>query len=592
MSSITHFLASIRSFLPFLFMLAGVMAIPSQSRASKPDSESQRDEAFVLLDRLRSDASNIRMNAIMDIAKTGDLRMETVLEDYRIGNLYIYNDAIVTGGDIYEDDDLNKFVPLVDLRTRDGILNQDGTPTLIPTGDLEQLSVTRRERRLIGKALYLLRLSSKDPEDRLAAAKKCGHTNNLVEAIGQLDEIAQDDPVKKIRYVAKESALLLRLSNPKEMKEQQTRVSVIVELGTMNSIRSLPKLETIEKAITESESEKTGEELEVLAACRTAIENIDRHQRFVRFFENVYQGISLGSVLIFMALGLAITFGLMGVINMAHGELMMIGAFATYEMQLMAMRLIDKGIIPESAYDWYYVAALPASFLAAAFVGYILELLVIRHLYRRPIESLLATWGIGLILIQIVRVHYGDNVGVNAPSWARGGVEIMQDITLPYGRTFIICLCAVSVAGIWLLMRKTRIGLLIRTTTQDRDMANALGVDTYRIDRFTFALGSGIAGLAGYGWTLIGGVTPDMGQKNFIVDSFLIVVTGGVGEIAGVICAGLGVGIMTKVIEPMEIGQTTFGAIWAKVIVLALIVAFIQFKPAGLFAPKGRLSDV
>ena len=287
-----------------------------------------------------------------------------------------------------------------------------------------------------------------------------------------------------------------------------------------------------------------------------------------------------------MALGLAITFGLMGVINMAHGELMMIGAYATFEMQ----RLF--GHTPDNPSDWYYVAALPVAFLTAALVGYLMEVLVVRYLYRRPLESLLATWGIGLLLIQLVRIRYGDNIGVNAPTWARGGLEIMQDLIVPYSRCFIIILCGMCVLLIYYLMNYTKLGLRMRATMQNRNMASSVGVNTQRVDRYTFAFGSGIAGVAGYAWTLIGGVTPDMGQTNFIIDSFLVVVTGGVGELVGVICAGLGIGVLTKVIEPMQIGSFVVGAIWAKIIILILIVAFIQFKPAGLFAPKGRLSDV
>ncbi|MEM7392822.1 MAG: urea ABC transporter permease subunit UrtB, partial [Verrucomicrobiota bacterium] len=275
-----------------------------------------------------------------------------------------------------------------------------------------------------------------------------------------------------------------------------------------------------------------------------------------------------------------------------HGELMMIGAYATYEMQMVFVRMIDRGDLSQAAYDWYYVCAGPAAFLAAAFVGYLMEITVVRHLYRRPLESLLATWGVGLILIQIVRIRYGDNIGVNAPHWARGGVEVFQDVILPYSRCFIIGLAVLCVGLIYFIMNRTGVGLRMRATMQNREMANSMGVNTGRVDRFTFAFGSGIAGIAGYAWTLIGGVTPDMGQKNFIVDSFLVVVTGGVGELMGVICAGLGIGVISKLLEPMTIGGVTIGAIWAKVILLVVIVIFIQFKPAGLFAPKGRLADV
>jgi urea transport system permease protein len=286
-----------------------------------------------------------------------------------------------------------------------------------------------------------------------------------------------------------------------------------------------------------------------------------------------------------MALGLAITFGLMGVINMAHGELMMIGAYVTYEMQLAF------GHTPDNPVDGYYLAALPAAFLVAAFVGLIMEWLVVRHLYNRPLESLLATWGVGLILIQLARVIYGDNIGVNAPTWARGGWEVTQDVILPYARLYLLGLCVACVGFVYFIMQRTKQGMLMRATMQNRDMAESLGVRTRNVDRFTFALGSGIAGVAGYGWTIIGGVTPDMGQTNFIVDSFLVVVAGGVGELAGVICSGLGIGVITKTIEPIEFGDFLVGPVWAKVVLLILIVAFIQFRPSGLFAPKGRSAD-
>jgi urea transport system permease protein len=216
---------------------------------------------------------------------------------------------------------------------------------------------------------------------------------------------------------------------------------------------------------------------------------------------------------------------------------------------------------------------------------------IVRHLYNRPLESLLATWGVGLLLIQLVRIRYGDNIGVNSPTWARGGYEIAQDIVLPYARLYLIGLCVAAVSFVYFILRRTRQGMLIRATMQNRDMARSLGVRTRNVDRFTFALGSGIAGVAGYGWTIIGGVTPDMGQTNFIVDSFLVVVTGGVGELAGVLFSGMGIGVLSKAIEPMEFGDFVIGPVWGKVLLLVFIVAFIQFRPSGLFAPKGRLAD-
>ena len=309
------------------------------------------------------------------------------------------------------------------------------------------------------------------------------------------------------------------------------------------------------------------------------------HKDTVELAGNLFRGVSYGTVLILIALGLAITFGLMGVINMAHGELMMIGAYVTYEVQM------HFGHTPENPVDSYYFAALPMAFLVSALVGLIMEALVVRHLYNRPLESLLATWGVGLLLIQLIRIRYGDNIGVNSPTWARGGYEVAQDIILPYARLYLIGLCVACVSFVYFILRRTRQGMLIRATMQNRDMARSLGVRTRNVDRFTFALGSGIAGVAGYGWTIIGGVTPDMGQTNFIVDSFLVVVTGGVGELAGVLFSGLGIGVLSKAIEPMEFGTFVIGPVWGKVLLLVFIVAFIQYRPSGLFAPKGRLAD-
>jgi urea transport system permease protein len=252
------------------------------------------------------------------------------------------------------------------------------------------------------------------------------------------------------------------------------------------------------------------------------------------------------------------------------------------------------GHTAENPVDSYFILALPVAFLAAAIVGLIMEWLVVRHLYNRPLESLLATWGVSLILIQLARLIYGDNIGVNAPTWSigtRAFWEAYQDVFLPYNRLYLLGLCVVCVTFVYFIMRRTKQGMLMRATMQNRDMAESLGVRTRNVDRFTFALGSGIAGIAGYGWTIIGGVTPDMGQKLFIVDSFLVVVTGGVGELAGVICSGLGIGVITKMLDPLEFGDFVMGPVWAKVALLAIIVAFIQFRPSGLFAPKGRAAD-
>ena len=292
-----------------------------------------------------------------------------------------------------------------------------------------------------------------------------------------------------------------------------------------------------------------------------------------------FTGMSLGSILLLVALGLAITYGLMGVINMAHGELMMIGAYATYVVQNLF-----KSHLP-MWFDAYLLAAIPFSFLVAAAVGALLERLVLRHLYGRPLETLLATWGISLMLMQGVRSLFGaQNVAVENPAWMSGGLSVLSNLTLPWNRLLIIAFALLVLLGMTLLITRTRLGLFVRGVTQNRAMASCMGVNTARTDTYAFALGSGIAGLAGCALSQVGNVGPDLGQS-YIVDAFMVVVLGGVGQLAGTVYAALGLGIINKLLE----GWT--GAVLAKIAVLILIVVFIQKRPQGLFALKGRSAE-
>ena len=570
-----------------IFLIATLLLISQVFSLVFPSAVQSNDEFIQSqIQKLANDSKAIRKAGVMTLAKSGDMRVERILESYKLGELYLWNEVVVSCKEMIEDDDYNEFCRLANVLTGEPMLDANGKQYEIPIEELQELAPSRAERKLANSAKFLVRLSSPDKEIRMSGAKKCGDPPGIIESVSQLEEMSENDPVKKIQYIAKESLLLIRLNRTSLERDPQANLAIVRELGKMKSMRGLPRLqESFDNLVKGLEIPITVKE-EARKAYKYAIDQINGYQSFVGGIGNIFRGLSLGSVLILMALGLAITFGLMGVINMAHGELMMIGAYATFEMQ----RLF--GHSPDNPSDLYYVAALPVAFLTAAFVGYLIEILVVRHLYQRPLESLLATWGIGLILIQLVRIRYGDNIGVNAPTWARGGLEVVQDLIVPYSRCFIIVLCGLCVLLIYYLMNYTKLGLRMRATMQNRNMANSIGVNTQRVDRFTFAFGSGIAGVAGYAWTLIGGVTPDMGQTNFIIDSFLVVVTGGVGELIGVICAGLGIGVLTKVIEPTTIGPFVVGAIWAKIMLLIIIVGFIQFKPAGLFAPKGRLSDV
>lgn len=320
-------------------------------------------------------------------------------------------------------------------------------------------------------------------------------------------------------------------------------------------------------------------EADVKAALESSLRQVDAALAWGDKLGALFSGISLGSILLLVALGLAITYGLMGVINMAHGELMMIGAYATYVVQGVFQKFLP------GAFDWYLVAAVPVSFGASALMGALLERSVIRFLYGRPLETLLATWGISLMLMQLVRSVFGaQNVGVENPSWMSGGIVVMGNLQLPWNRIVIIGFAFSVLLGMAFLIGRTRLGLFVRGVTQNRAIASCMGVNTARIDTYAFALGSGIAGLAGCALSQIGNVGPDLGQ-GYIVDSFMVVVLGGVGQLAGTVYAALGLGILNKLLEGWA------GAVLAKIAVLVFIIVFIQKRPQGLFAVKGRSAE-
>lgn len=317
----------------------------------------------------------------------------------------------------------------------------------------------------------------------------------------------------------------------------------------------------------------------VKAAIKSAMASLERSLMISSALSQAFTGISLGSILLLAALGLAITYGLMGVINMAHGELIMIGAYATWLVQVFFRQHLPD------AFDWYLLVAMPVAFATSALVGAAMERSVIRFLYGRPLETLLATWGISLVLMQAVRSLFGaQNVGVENPSWMSGSITLMGQLTLPWNRVLIIVFALLVLLGVALLIGKTRLGLFVRGVTQNRPIAACMGVNTARIDTWAFALGSGIAGLAGCALSQIGNVGPDLGQS-YIVDSFMVVVLGGVGQLAGTVYAALGLGLLNKFIEGWA------GAVLAKIAVLVFIIIFIQKRPQGIFAQKGRSAE-
>jgi urea transport system permease protein len=289
-----------------------------------------------------------------------------------------------------------------------------------------------------------------------------------------------------------------------------------------------------------------------------------------------YNGLSYASILFMAAIGLAIIFGLMGVINLAQGEFIMIGAYVTWLTQ-EALRHVAPSLI-----DWYLILAIPVAFLVTAVIGIILEAALLRHLYRRPLMSLLASWAVSLFLMNLVRVTFGtQTLQFETPFYITGGVPLIGDFIFTWNRMFAIVFAIITLAITWTLVRWTPLGLNIRAVTQNRDMAGCIGIPARRVDMMAFGLGSGLAGLAGLALSPIFSVNPQMGQ-NFIIDSFMVVVLGGVGTIAGTVAAAFGIGQINVLIEPL------YGAVAAKVIVLTMIIFFLQWRPEGLFAVKGR----
>jgi urea transport system permease protein len=553
-------------------LIALSLALTAPLESAPPTDEELRGALRLLLSADEAE----RENAAVVLAGSGDPRIAALLDALEAGSVYTWEGNVVIRGPVPDDGGEEKPLPVLDPLTR-APLQRGGGAAVVPLAELKEPELSRRARlNLIRDLKLLLELSAPDAETRIVALQKYGDLRQA-KHLPALEATLKTETSAKARYVARESMCLIRLGAGIGGGSHEELAQAARELGEMRSQRGEALLDEVLSEIGKAPDPASLEPLR--QACMEARAAIESYHKYVRGFEYLFSGLSLGSILVLMALGLSIIFGLMGVINMAHGELMMIGAYATFEMQqLFVSRL------PASAFDWYFIAALPASFLAAALVGFLIEFLVIRHLYGRPLETLLATWGIGLILIQSVRIRYGDNIAVNSPTWLRGGFEVFHDSTLPYNRCYILLLTLLSVALLYAVMNHTRLGLLVRAATQNRETASSLGVNTRRVDGYTFALGAGIAGVAGYALTLIGGVTPDMGQ-NYVVDSFLVVVTGGVGELAGVICSGLGLGVLNKILEPYA------GAVFGKVLILVIVVFFIQLRPAGLFAPKGRLAD-
>jgi len=431
--------------------------------------------------------------------------------------------------------------------------------------EAEDIINNNRMRGELDSALAALKLFSKDAGIRLAATRQLQSDadESKLPLIEKALATEQDAQIKDLLAMVRASALL-----------NSTDITQRLEATRLLATSTQASTKTALLARLDQETDPG-----VKLALQKALREVEAALAWGDRLGAMFSGISLGSILLLVALGLAITYGLMGVINMAHGELMMIGAYATYVVQGLFQQYLP------SAFDWYLLAALPVAFMASALMGVVMERTVIRFLYGRPLETLLATWGISLMLMQGVRTLFGaQNVGVENPSWMSGGVQVLGNLSLPYNRLVIICFALAVLGAVAFLISKTRLGLFVRGVTQNRPIAACMGVNTARIDTYAFALGSGIAGLAGCALSQVGNVGPDLGQ-GYIVDSFMVVVLGGVGQLAGTVYAALGLGILNKFLEGWA------GAVLAKIAVLVFIIIFIQKRPQGIFAMKGRSAE-
>jgi urea transport system permease protein len=439
-----------------------------------------------------------------------------------------------------------------------------GAKAVVPA-DAEDVVSNNRMRGEIDSALASLKLFSKDEAQRMSAVKELQKEPDE-SRLPMIEKAlaAEQNPSIRDQLALVRAAALLNSTD----KSRRLEAAKVLASSQSPAVKSL----LIERMKAETEPD-------VKAALGLSLREVEASLAWGERIGAVFSGVSLGSILLLVALGLAITYGLMGVINMAHGELMMIGAYATYVVQGVFRQFLP------GAFDWYLVAAIPVAFLASAIVGAILERGVIRFLYGRPLETLLATWGISLALQQLVRTVFGaQNVGVENPSWMSGGVLLMGNLQLPWNRIVIVGFAFAVLAGMALLIAKTRLGLFVRGVTQNRPIASCMGVNTARVDTYAFALGSGIAGLAGCALSQVGNVGPDLGQA-YIVDAFMVVVLGGVGQLAGTVYAALGLGVLNKFLEGWA------GAVLAKIAVLVIIIVFIQKRPQGLFAVRGRSAE-
>ena len=460
------------------------------------------------------------------------------------------------------------------------LADAEGKPIRVLASDLDTAEHDSNLRSAMKSVTDLLELSASDPAKRIQAIRTLGMSQEP-EKLPALLKLQTTEKDTRTKNALLEAIALIHLKD----EDPQVVISACKELAALGSIPSRDFIEQLQK-------DSVGKP-EILKVASAAQATIATHLQAVNTMGTVFRGLSAGSILLVVAIGLAITFGLMGVINMAHGEIMVVGAYTTYVMQHVfgagleiapfGLHMTIPGLhLTGIAYDSFFIVALPFAFLVAALTGLVLERGIIRFLYRRPLESLLATWGVSLVLQQIFRLVFGaNNVQVDSPPYLAGNWTV-DDVILGWNRVFVIGFAVLIIFGTHLVLTKTPLGLLIRAVMQNRNMAACMGIRTERVNMYTFGFGSGLAGLAGAFLSQIGNVGPSLGQS-YIVDSFMTVVVGGVGNIFGTVVSALSIGVLDQSLQ-----QILLNPVLGKILVLGGIILFLQWRPAGMFVTKSR----
>ncbi|MDX1953792.1 MAG: urea ABC transporter permease subunit UrtB [Verrucomicrobiota bacterium] len=547
----------------FLLLLVTLVTLAA---ADSADETARKN----LVEAITSEDFDRQSELIRGFVTSSDSHVHQTLSAWRGGMVYILETNNTKIPIILEAETDNEGKAAAVLVSNGAPLSADGKRIRFSSNDLTPADTTSKLRKALKATLDLLALNNPNPKMRRDAVIKLGQEQNADYVPFFRDSATREKDKEVVRALKEAIAVTQILST-----DPAEKVEAITQLGKLRSINYISFLTQLQ---TEARTAPDKLDDQTMEALRSSIVAIETYQWWGNFFGTAFRGLSLAAVLLVAALGLAITFGLMGVINMAHGEIIMIGAYTTYVTQNIFKSWAGTN---QALVDYYFLPAILFSFLVAGGVGLILERGIIRFLYKRPLESLLATWGVSLVLQQLFRSLFGAaNVQVNSPGWLSGSL-VISDVLLGNNRMFIIAFAIFIVLMTYLLLTRTSLGLQIRAVMQNRRMASALGVRTERVNMMTFAFGSGLAGMAGACLAQIGNVNPGLGQ-NYIVDCFMVVVLGGVGNLVGTVSASMGIGVTDQLLQPW------LGAVLGKITVLSAIILFLQWRPAGLFVTRSR----